>query len=79
MVCRVPRDTGSFSGAFNGCPLAPSHSLPRHQISFISVLQGPIISFVVKGAHHLDVGTLLDLKGVAVRTGMRSCLGTGRG
>jgi cysteine desulfurase/selenocysteine lyase len=28
-----------------------------------------ILSFVVDGVHHLDIGTLLDLKGIAVRTG----------
>lgn len=28
-----------------------------------------IVSFVIDGAHHMDVGTFLDLKGVAVRTG----------
>ena len=28
-----------------------------------------IVSFIVKGIHHLDIGTLLDLKGVAIRTG----------
>lgn len=28
-----------------------------------------LISFVVDGVHHLDIGTLLDLKGIAVRTG----------
>lgn len=39
------------------------------------ILYGPdvnraaIISFNIEGAHHLDVGTFLDLKGVAVRTG----------
>lgn len=31
--------------------------------------KGAIISFVVEGTHQLDVGTLLDLQGVAVRTG----------
>lgn len=31
--------------------------------------KGAIISFVVEGAHHLDIGTLLDLRGIAVRTG----------
>lgn len=31
--------------------------------------KGPLISFVVEGAHSLDVGTLLDLEGIAVRTG----------
>lgn len=31
--------------------------------------KGPIISFVVQGIHPLDIGTLLDLRGIAVRTG----------
>lgn len=31
--------------------------------------KGAIISFVVDGVHPLDLGTLLDLKGVAIRTG----------
>ena len=31
--------------------------------------KGGIISFIVAGTHPLDLGTLLDLKGVAVRTG----------
>ncbi|MDF2576868.1 MAG: putative cysteine desulfurase [Chlamydiales bacterium] len=31
--------------------------------------KGAIISFVVEGVHHLDIGTLLDLKGIAIRTG----------
>ena len=31
--------------------------------------KGAIISFVIEGIHPLDIGTLLDLKGVAVRTG----------
>lgn len=31
--------------------------------------KGAIISFVVQGTHQLDLGTLLDLQGVAVRTG----------
>ncbi len=29
----------------------------------------PVISFVVDGAHPLDIGTLLDFEGVAIRTG----------
>jgi cysteine desulfurase / selenocysteine lyase len=29
----------------------------------------PVISFVVEGAHPLDIGTLLDFEGIAVRTG----------
>lgn len=28
-----------------------------------------LISFIVKGIHALDIGTLLDLKGIAIRTG----------
>lgn len=31
--------------------------------------KGALISFVVEGVHALDIGTFLDLKGVAVRTG----------
>ncbi|MDJ0651936.1 MAG: SufS family cysteine desulfurase [Simkaniaceae bacterium] len=31
--------------------------------------RGPIISFVLNGIHPLDLGTLLGLKGIAVRTG----------
>lgn len=31
--------------------------------------KGGIISFVVEGIHALDIGTMLDLKGIAVRTG----------
>ena len=35
--------------------------------------KGPIISFVVDGVHHLDIGTMLDLKGIAIRTGHHCC------
>jgi len=31
--------------------------------------KGPVISFLVKDIHHLDMGTLLDRYGIAVRTG----------
>jgi cysteine desulfurase / selenocysteine lyase len=31
--------------------------------------KGAIISFVVEGLHPLDIGTLLDIRGIAVRTG----------
>lgn len=34
-----------------------------------STEKGAIISFSISGVHHLDIGTMLDLKGVAVRTG----------
>ncbi len=32
--------------------------------------KGGIISFVVENLHPLDIGTLLDLKGIAIRTGL---------
>ena len=31
--------------------------------------QGPILSFLIQGVHSLDLGTLLDLRGIAIRTG----------
>lgn len=31
--------------------------------------KGGIISFIIEGIHPLDIGTMLDLKGVAIRTG----------
>lgn len=31
--------------------------------------KGPIISFVIDGAHHQDIGSLVDNEGVAIRTG----------
>jgi cysteine desulfurase/selenocysteine lyase len=31
--------------------------------------KGPIVTFTVEGAHSLDIGTFLDLKGISVRTG----------
>ncbi|MGE3953939.1 MAG: cysteine desulfurase [Parachlamydiales bacterium] len=31
--------------------------------------RGPIISFTINGAHPLDIATLLDLRGVAIRSG----------
>ncbi|MCP5492154.1 MAG: cysteine desulfurase [Chlamydiales bacterium] len=33
------------------------------------VNRGPLISFVVEGAHCLDIATMLDLKGICVRSG----------
>jgi cysteine desulfurase/selenocysteine lyase len=35
----------------------------------LSIQKGPIISFNLGGQHPLDMGTFLDLKGIAVRTG----------
>jgi cysteine desulfurase/selenocysteine lyase len=34
-----------------------------------AAVKGPIISFAIDGVHPLDIGTLLDLRGIAVRTG----------
>ena len=31
--------------------------------------KGAIISFIVEGVHPLDIGTMLDLRGIAIRTG----------
>ena len=31
--------------------------------------KGGIISFDIEGIHSLDIGTMLDLRGIAVRTG----------
>ena len=31
--------------------------------------KGPILSFTIEGLHPLDIGTLLDIRGIAVRTG----------
>lgn len=36
-------------------------------------LKGGIISFIIDGVHPLDVGTLLDLKNIAIRTGHLCC------
>lgn len=34
-----------------------------------SVSKGPILSFAIEGVHSLDLGTMLSIKGVAMRTG----------
>jgi cysteine desulfurase/selenocysteine lyase len=31
--------------------------------------KAPVLSFIIDGAHHLDVGQILDQQGIAVRTG----------
>jgi len=38
-----------------------------------AVEHGPLQSFIISGAHPLDVATLLDLKGIAVRSGHLCC------
>ena len=35
--------------------------------------RGALISIVVPGVHHYDLGTLLDQTGIAVRTGHHCC------
>lgn len=44
-------------------------SIPHLKILGTAKEKGPIISFVVEGVHPLDIGTLLDLKGICMRTG----------
>ncbi len=43
--------------------------MPEVTIIGTAAEKGAIISFVVEGLHALDLGMLLDLKGIAVRTG----------
>ncbi|MBI2742739.1 MAG: SufS family cysteine desulfurase [Chlamydiales bacterium] len=43
--------------------------IPELRIIGTAKDKGPIISFMIEGAHPLDIGTLLDLKGICVRTG----------
>jgi cysteine desulfurase/selenocysteine lyase len=43
--------------------------IPDLKIIGESEQKGPIISFVIPGIHHLDIGVLLDLQGIAIRTG----------
>jgi cysteine desulfurase / selenocysteine lyase len=43
--------------------------IPDLRIIGTAANKGPIISFVIKDIHPLDLGTLLDLRGIAVRTG----------
>lgn len=44
-------------------------SIPGMRIIGTAADKGAIISFVAEGTHPLDLGTMLDLRGVAVRTG----------
>lgn len=43
--------------------------IPKLRIIGTAKEKGAIISFIVEGLHTLDIGTFLDLRGVAVRTG----------
>ncbi len=44
-------------------------NIPGLQIIGTAREKGAIVSFAVEGVHHLDIGTLLDLRGIAIRTG----------
>lgn len=44
-------------------------SIPDLKIIGTAAKKGPIISFVIDGVHPLDLGTLLDARHIAVRTG----------
>jgi cysteine desulfurase/selenocysteine lyase len=47
--------------------------IPDVRIFGTSETKGPIISFNLKGAHHSDIGQILDQEGVAVRAGHHCC------
>ena len=42
---------------------------PSHPLTFSSLMKDAVVSFNVGDIHHLDMGTLLDRLGIAVRTG----------
>ncbi len=44
-------------------------AIPDLRIIGTAARKGPIITFTIPGIHPLDIGTLLDLRGIAVRTG----------
>ncbi|WII70589.1 cysteine desulfurase [Bdellovibrio sp. 22V] len=48
-------------------------AIPDLRIFGTSANKGPIISFNLQGAHHSDVGQILDQEGVAVRAGHHCC------
>lgn len=43
--------------------------IPDLQIIGTAEHKSSIISFIIEGIHHLDLGTFLDLEGIAIRTG----------
>ena len=47
----------------------PNPAIPGIRIIGPEKERGAIISFNIEGLHSLDVGTMLDLRGIAVRTG----------
>lgn len=43
--------------------------IPEVRLIGTAAKRGALVSFIVDGVHALDIGTLLDLKGIAIRTG----------
>ena len=59
-----------FKRSFNFSPLTiPELRSPTRSLSHLSPLKDAVVSFNVGNIHHLDMGTLLDRLGIAVRTG----------
>jgi cysteine desulfurases, SufS subfamily len=48
-------------------------TIPDIKIIGTTANKGPVLSFNLKGAHHSDVGQILDQEGVAVRAGHHCC------
>lgn len=60
----LPHERDLVTYAYNGMKNIPGMQIignPTHRES--------LISFTIQGVHSLDIGTMLDLKGVAIRTG----------
>lgn len=47
--------------------------IPQIKIVGTAANKGPVISFNLEGAHHSDVGQILDQQGIAVRAGHHCC------
>lgn len=48
-------------------------TIPELKIIGTAPQKGALSSFIIEGTHPLDIGTLLDLKGFAIRTGHHCC------
>lgn len=47
--------------------------IPKLRIVGTAKEKASVVSFVIEGVHHLDVGMMLDANGIAVRTGHHCC------
>ncbi|MGZ3747317.1 MAG: aminotransferase class V-fold PLP-dependent enzyme [Pseudobdellovibrionaceae bacterium] len=47
--------------------------IPQIKIIGTALNKGPVLSFNLEGAHHSDVGQILDQQGIAVRAGHHCC------